>query len=269
MAPMPPLDRPQIAVAVAVECDVVAQATFFASQGEIPALRKAPGLLGDAAMSPGLLRHSDEQTVVGLAALLRAVQDQGLDPGGFGEWAVLAAPRFLGREAFEKAFPLYQNEGAWGVSPHLIPAHSLHSPSGTFSQVLKAHGPNLGIGGTPGGEVEALLLAATLLAEGMIPGVWVILSGQDPAVVDGPPAFEALALALTATSPNQPERPRLRIEPGAVRLLGGPDEARSAVAHWLDPGTLRADPGHDRHPIFRPYLISERSDRPSGLRGPR
>jgi hypothetical protein len=159
-----------------VSCDVVAWASVRASAADLPGLRKAPGTLGDQPMANGLLRHVDEQTVVAVAAVLQAVRDSGLEPSSFDRWSVLAAPRFLGRAKFEASFPEYRDEGAWSVSPHLIPGHSLHSPSGTISQALHAHGANLGIGGTHGGEREAFLVAATWLEAGWSEGVWIILT---------------------------------------------------------------------------------------------
>jgi hypothetical protein len=248
----------------AVDCDVIAQAMFRANPAEIPALRKAPG---GSTVPAALLRHSDEQTVVGLAAVLRAIREGGLDPDGFGEWAVLAAPRFLGRAAFERAFPQFRAEGAWGVSPHLIPAHSLHSPSGTISQALKAHGPNLGVGGTPGGEHEALLFAATLLQAEASPGVWVVLTGRVDERDGSEPSgdYEALALALTAPT-SASEGPRLRISPGDVQFLRAPDAAGLSVADWLVPGLRRSDEARPLGPIPRPHFRPNRTGRPSGSR---
>src|SRR5262249_47987113 len=116
-----------------------------------------------------------------------------------------------------------------GVSPHLIPHYALHSASGMISQVLKIRGPNLGAGGGPGGEAEALLAAATLLAEGRLPGVWVVLSGWTPELIPGrgappPPAAVGQALALALVEPRPAWRgPRLRIVSGQAE--GDPDEA--------------------------------------------
>jgi hypothetical protein len=70
--------------------------------------------------------------------------------------------------------------GAWGVSPHLIPHRTLHSLSGTISQALGIHGPNLGVGGGPESAVEIMHVAGVFLAEGRFPGLWVVLSGWDP-----------------------------------------------------------------------------------------
>jgi hypothetical protein len=220
--------------AAAVGCDVVAHAAVRATADELPALRRSPGALGGAAVPPSLLRHADDQTVVGLAAVLRAVSRGGLDPGGFAGWSVVAAPRFLGRSTFEAVFPRFLAEGAWGVSPHLIPNHSLHAPSGTVSLALQARGPNLGVGGAPGGEAEAFLTAATFLAEGSVAGVWVVLTGWGAGRDAGPnpPPCEALALALTAARAGWAGT-RLKLGPGVVHV-----EPASGAAAEDDPVTV-------------------------------
>jgi hypothetical protein len=243
-----------------VSCDVVAWASSRASAADLPSLRKSPGILGDEPMPNGLLRHVDEQTVVGVSAVLRAVRESGREPSSFGRWSVLVAPRFLGRARFEASFPQYRDEGAWGVSPHLIPGHSLHSPSGTISQVLHAHGPNLGVGGTPGAEREAFLIAATWLEAGWADGVWLVLTGRDPGEtgeveVSEPGAYRALALALVGSRPES-VGPRLQVRPGSITLetSDGDHPARAELGDWLGPAeapavgvgtTWRADAGHD------------------------
>src|SRR5262249_55421300 len=156
------------------------------------AWRRNPGRLGETTFPPSLLKHADEQTVAAVVAVLRATAEHGLDPSGFGAWGAMVAGRFPGRQGFERSWPKFVSEGAWGVSPHLIPHPSLPSAAGLLSQVLGAHGPNLGVGGAPGGEIEALLSAALTLHEGHAPGLWAVLTGIEP---DG--AIEALALALT------------------------------------------------------------------------
>lgn len=191
-------------------------------------------------MASGLLRHADEQTVVGLAAVLRAVEEGGLDSSGFERWAVVAAPRYLGRTMFFKtAFPQFLAEGAWGVSPHLISNQSLHSASGVISQALRARGPNLGVGGTPGCELEAFLWAATTLDEGTAPAVWVVLSGwgalqPGDAVESGTGEFFGCAVALRAPAAVQ-HGERLRVLPDAVSFEppGDSSPARPSLAEWL------------------------------------
>jgi 3-oxoacyl-(acyl-carrier-protein) synthase len=252
------VDAPRVAVA---ECALVAQATFQARSIDLPALRKAPNPSDGQTVHPSLLRHADPQTVIGLAAVLRAIGEARLDPDGFSDWGVLVAPRYLGREAFELAFPTFQKEGAWGISPHLIPAHSLHSPSGTISQALKAHGPNLGVGGTPGTGLDALLCASTWLRTGIASGVWVVLTGREGSGEDA--GFEASALALTMADPDF-AGPRLRVAPGEVRTIGLADTEASSIGRWLVPGVLRLDAARSPGPIPNPHFRKRREGRDDG-----
>jgi hypothetical protein len=252
-----------------VSCDVVAWGSYRASAADLPDLRKSPGTLGDEPMPNGLLRHVDEQTVVGVAAVLKAVRESGLEPSSFVRWSVLAAPRFLGRAKFEASFPQYQAEGAWGVSPHLVPGHSLHSPSGTISQVLHAHGANLGIGGTPGGEREAFLVAATWLQADWADGVWLVLTSRDPkatgeVAVSEPGDYRSLALALVGSRPDHTGL-RLQIGPQSITLETSSNDqaARAELLDWIKPvgdssvragTTWRADVGHDSGPARPPHF---------------
>jgi hypothetical protein len=177
-----------------------------------------------------LLRHADEQTVAGLAAVFHAIHDHGLSADGFRDWGVLAAPRFVGRPTMATALERFVAEGAWGVSPHLIPHRSLHSVSGTVSQVLKTQGPNFGVGGGPGSEAEALLTAAAMLRCQRLPGVWAVLTCLDPDAAPGASGQPAagthvvgLALALV---PSRPGWSGLR-----ARLLAGLRPPQPLSAH--------------------------------------
>jgi hypothetical protein len=184
-------------------------------------------------LAASFLKHADEQTVVGLASVLQAIHDFDLSSTRFTDWAVLAAPRFLGRVTLASALQRFAAEGAWGVSPHLIPHRSLHSVSGTVSQALKIHGPNFGVGGGPGGVLEALLSAGAILDGHKVPGVWVVLTGWDPEPIPddknaGQTHCVGLCLALVA------ERPGRR----AARLRLCPTSNSRAVAQ----GTIQAAP---------------------------
>jgi hypothetical protein len=95
----------------------------------------------------------------------------------------VAAPGFLGRATLISALNRYEAEGAWGISPHLIPHRSLHAVSGTISQILKIQGPNIGAGGAPGAGVDGLLAGAVLLEGHRLPGVWVVLSDWEPEMI--------------------------------------------------------------------------------------
>jgi hypothetical protein len=194
----------------------------------LPELRKHPGaLLGDA-LPAGVLKHADEQAVAALAAVYQAIRDHGLPVTGYQHWGVLAAPRFLGRCTLASALQKFLAEGAWGVSPHLIPHHSIHSISGLISQTLKIHGPNFGIAGDPNGTVEPLLLASALLERMALPGVWLVLTGLQTEVPPEPggglpPGACCLALALALIPPRSPSKGiRLHVSVGAETAGQGP-----------------------------------------------
>ncbi|HEY7308849.1 MAG TPA: hypothetical protein VH643_05720 [Gemmataceae bacterium] len=217
-----PHDQPP-ARSCAVCCDVAADATVRVGLGSLADLRRNPGACGGEPLPPSFLKHADEQTVVGLAAVYKAIQTANLPANQFRDWGVLAAPRFLGRPAMAAALQRFKSEGAWGVSPHLIPHRSLHSISGTVSQALKIHGPNFGVGGGPGGAVEVLLAATAMLEGKKLPGVWVVLTCLDPEQPPeecGRPApgTQCVGLALALT-PISSARPRLRLRV----VCGSPD----------------------------------------------
>jgi hypothetical protein len=161
-------------------CDILAHGCVWATAAAMPGLRQKPGPTPGEPLPTSFLKQADEQTVVGLASVLQAIQTHGLSSAVFTDWAVLAAPRFLGRVTLASALQRFAAEGAWGVSPHLIPHRSLHSMSGTVSQALRIHGPNFGVGGGPGGVLETLLCAGAILDGHKVPGVWVVLTGWDP-----------------------------------------------------------------------------------------
>ncbi len=217
----------------AVTWGLAAAGASRAATNAVAALRQMPGPRGNA-LPTGFLKHTDEQTLVGLASVFQAIRDYHLLDTCFTEWGVLAAPRFLGRACLAVALQRFALEGAWGVSPHLIPHRSLHSLSGTVSQALGIHGPNFGVGGGPDSASEVLVAAAALLAEGQVPGVWVVLTGWDPEpVLDGPnisangelrPADSAYVGAALALLPARPgwDGPRLTwYPPGTENGFGG------------------------------------------------
>jgi hypothetical protein len=194
-----------------------------------------------------MLRHADEQSIACVAAVLHAINAHRLGhdgPGRFRDWGVVAAPRFIGRDSLARDVPDFKNEGPWGVSPHVIPHRSLHSPSGAVSVALGIHGPNLGAGGGPGHEAEGLLAALSLLWGGL-PGVWLLISRIEPltdteagkgaipagtaAVADAIALVPGVGLTLTLapsgdeTSPRTPG-PAAQGVPFSLRALltGGP-----------------------------------------------
>ncbi len=204
----------------AVACEVLAHAAVRLPLAAVAELRRQPGLPGSAALPNNFLKHADEQTVVGLSALLHAIAAHGLRDIAFTDWGVLAAPRFFARSAMVVSLQRFLVEGAWGVSPHMIPHRSLHSLAGTVSLALKSNGPNLGVGGGPGGAVEVLLAAAAMLERCRLPGLWVVWTAQEPdGAMDvagrGDPntICRALAVALAPVRPDSPGM-RLHVEAG-------------------------------------------------------
>ncbi len=204
----------------AVVCDLAAHAAVRVPLDAVAGLRRQPGPPGSPVLPVTFLKHADEQTVVGLSAIFQAIANHGLRDVSFRDWGVLAAPRFLGRAAMITAQQRFLAEGAWGVSPHVIPHRSLHSISGTVSHALKTNGPNFGVGGGHGGAVEVLLAAAALLERVRLPGLWVVWAAQEPdGAMDlaghGDPATacRALAVALVPVTLDG-NRPRLQLEVG-------------------------------------------------------
>jgi hypothetical protein len=168
--------------------------------------RRQPPPIAGQPLPGSFLKHSDDQTVAVVAATYAALADRGWLGRPFTDWGVVAAPNFLGRGGLAHAIQRYAQEGAWGVSPHLIPHHSLHAVSGTISQLLKIHGPNFGVSGSAQACQDAFLIAAAVLAEEKAPGVWLLLSGHDREWIPQenaktveparPPLCEAAVLAM-------------------------------------------------------------------------
>src|SRR5262249_11056563 len=166
-------------------------------------LRQRPGPPGAGHVRPNLLKHADEQTVAGLSAVLDALVRFGLGGQDFGAWGAVAAPRWLGRPKAAAALNKFQREGVPGASPMVVPHLSLHALSGTVSQALRPSGPTFGAGGGPGNGGGGLRAAAAVLAEGRLPGLWLVLTQWDPEPspdelgrVAPPSVCYAVALAL-------------------------------------------------------------------------
>ncbi len=155
-------------------------------------------------------KYSDEQTILAVQALDNAIGRQN-SPVDHSDWAVIAAPQFLGRLTGAIAFRKFLKDGAPGVSPQLIPQHSLHSVSGALSVLLGCHGPNVGVGGGPQAMEEGLLTAATLFEQHQCGGIWMVCTGWNPAPLpnregkcDTPAVGHAFALALQPTGGSAP-----------------------------------------------------------------
>lgn len=162
------------------QCAVRAYAAVQAAPEALARLRQNPGRVPGDGIPANFLRHADEQTVVGLAAVLQAIETFGMAGQSFEDWGVLAAPHFIGRQIAAATMARFVREGGRTTSPHVIPHRSLHSVSGAISVALRIHGPNFGIGGGPGALAEGLATACTMLADGSLPGAWLVLTQWDP-----------------------------------------------------------------------------------------
>lgn len=192
-------------------CGIVGHAACAARLSEIAALRDAAGPPGAPPLPPRFLRHCDEQTVVGIHAVLRAIAAFPSGRGVGGD-AVVAASCQAGRIMAAKSLALLKSGGAVTVSTHIVPQASLHSVAGAVSVALGMHGPHLGVSGGVDALAEGLLAAITLAADAGAPRVWLVVSEWDDepvldatgAAIDDP-VCRALALA---------------IEPGSTAALG-------------------------------------------------
>lgn len=212
-------------------CAVEATGVVRVPFGEIAGLRKS--LVGSAArpVPPSLVKHADHQSVVAIAAVLRAVESHGWHDRSFAEWTVIAAPRFLGRVSVTGAAERFKRIGVPGMSPLIIPTLSLHAVSASVSLVLESRGFNFGVGGGPGHLVEGLLASLGTSDSPSPGGVWLVITGFDPEPIPDvlgrestiPTAAYGVALGLTPAEAST-ARHTLRIVPtSAVSEAPSPD----------------------------------------------
>lgn len=251
----------------ATACVVEAWSVVRLPVEEVLSLRKGPGpaRAPGARIAPSLLKHADHQTLLALAAVLRAAERAGWSAEGrsYADWGLIAAPRFLGRIIAAGAMDRFTRAGVPGVSPLIIPTLSLHAVAGSLSLAMGSHGFNYGVGGGPGHLAEALMAGLAARDDQGVPGVWVVATGFDPEPVPDvsghsltPSTGHAVALALTAATDPSRARLNLRLVPTApsdpaprravsIDDTGGePLEGLAALADFLEP----AAPG----PVARP-----------------
>jgi hypothetical protein len=242
-----PPGSPVARQADSTSCALTAHGMVAADDGSIGILRQTllPAL--GMALPSAFLKHADEQTVVGLAAIVDAIGSGKLATSTFTDWGVVAAPRFFGRASLAMALARFSVEGAWGVSPHLIPHRSQHSLSGTISQALNIHGPNLGVGGGHASAAEAVFIALGMISMDRLPGLWVILTGWDPEPYLAPPYMaprqssgipqgsvcKGIALALQAGSKRSSD-PILRLSQGGSNTENGKAGSQKPSAFTIE-----------------------------------
>lgn len=166
-------------------CSIVSHATVEVPLSTVDSLRDGGGSPTAASLPKRFLRHCDEQTVVGTVAAIRAVDAWPQPRPSFERFAVFSASCQLGRIMGAKALAATRTAGAQGVSPHVVPQCSLHSPASAVSVGLSMHGPHIGIGGGPEAFDEGILTAWSLLPSavaaesGCAHGLWLILTGWE------------------------------------------------------------------------------------------
>jgi len=152
----------------------------WADLPEVAALRRVLPAWAPAQTPAHFLKHADEQTVVAVAAVDRAIRQWELPLEAVRQWPIVAAPQCVGRIAGAATLGRFARGGAPTVSPHLIPQHSLHSVSGALSILLGSRAPNLGISGGAGAVEEGLLGLLTLVAGWNVPGAWLVGTAMEP-----------------------------------------------------------------------------------------
>ena len=231
-------------------CGLAYHAVLRVEAGRLHEYRVSPASARGAALTAGFLKHVDAQTLLGMAAIDRAMRDSAIPPDSplrdFDRWGVIAAPRFLGRVTLTPVISNFNVEGAWGVSPHHVPHRSLHSFSGTVSQVFRMHGPNFGAGGGPGCEIEGLLAAASTLTGSTLPGLWLAITRVEPELppvngchIDPNARVEAVVLGLVPVLTGCPFRMELTF--GLPKKEGADPFDLSTLAAMVN----RLDQGHE------------------------
>src|SRR5262245_1233192 len=233
---------------VLTEVFVGAVATAAVPLPDVAALRASPVPPGSKPVALKHMKHADEQTVVGISALLHAVQAAGWNGKSFDDWGAIGVPRFVGRMSIAFTVSKSLHDPSWSVSPNVIPNQSLHSLSGTISLALGLHGPNFGVGGGHNAVAEGLLTALSVMQTGRHPGLWVVLTQFDPEPCpdeNGLPSnsvtCRAAALALLPAGPgrgslklvSQSSAPAASMAlPGLLDFLAKPSGSRSV---WRSP----------------------------------
>jgi hypothetical protein len=220
-------------------------------------LRQHLGPPGGTPFPAAFLKPSDEQTVVGVAAVLEAIRRHTLSETDFADWGVVAAPRYFGRLNCSDCLYKFEVGGAWKAPPLFVAHRSLHAMSGTISQALQCRGPNFGVGGGGSAPAEGLLTALTLLQEHRLPGLWLVLTECDPeprpdrqGINTVPVVCHALALAFMPVTQDW-RGPRLGLVDSATRReigssyghRGDESVAFASLANFFEQGTAGAQLG--------------------------
>ena len=246
------------AEAVSAACGVASHALVEATLAEIPGLRDGPVPDGVSTLPPRFLRHCDEQTVVGIRAVLAAIAAHPEPRPSFTGYGVVAAACQSGRIATAQSLAMLRTAGGVAVSPHIVPQCSLHSVAGAVSVALGMHGPNIGASGGQHAVSEGLftslsLLAASAVTGESLPGIWLVVSSwtQEPSLdaagkpdcspphdACSGPICRALAVALPADADAAADKGicrRLTLHmPAAIRMARPAAHDQTAADKILD-----------------------------------
>ncbi len=165
---------------IAAAASVQAFSATSISLAEAQTLRKAIPAWAPPDTPGHFFKYADEQTVVAAQAINQLIAAEEIEVSECREWGVIVAPRFIGRLAGAGIRDRFCQRGDQAVSPHTLPQHSLHSPSGALSILLGTRGPNAGMGGGPNSFTEGLLGALTMFDFGATPGVWFVATDWSP-----------------------------------------------------------------------------------------
>ena len=226
--------RPARPIPEPAACGIMAHALVEARVSEIAALRDAPAPEGVAALPARFLRHCDEQTVVGMHAVLQSIAAHPRPRPSFDGHGVVAAACQSGRVMAARSLALLKTGGAVTVSTHIVPQGSLHSLAGAVSVGLGMHGPHVGISGGPDALAEGLFAALSFSrpAAAPLPGLWLIVTEWDrePTLdrssgdVCDDPICRALAVALEPGA-DAPLTLTLRTPPPGAAVDAAPLDA--------------------------------------------
>ena len=200
--------------------NVMAHGVSASPLSRIPSLRKTTPPLAPP-LPKRFLHHADEQTVMGVHAVLNALLSLPEIPS-LEYHGVIAASCQAGRIAAAQTLVKAQQGGGVTVSTHIVPQCSLHSPAGAISVGLGMHGPNIGVSGGSHALSEGLLTACTwLLPSNQIAcdTAWIVITGWDDEPIleeTGHPATDpicrGIAIGLTCSNTRSQERKGLCLE---------------------------------------------------------
>ena len=171
-------------------CLVESYATASVHSSEVNALAREKHSHGCHSLPPRFLRHADEQTVIGMHSIIRAMAVDTQDSRDTSNDAVIAATCLAGQPSAARTMIGLRDKGPVAVTPHIVPQCSLHSVASAASVGFGMHGPNFGVGGGPHAPAEGFLLALTLapmLAKTSPSSrIWLVCTGWDQ-----PPSLDA------------------------------------------------------------------------------